>query len=130
MGAELVLTSDQVSDIKQPAQPASAPTPIKPTTELTGLRVNYYLADVAHPQREDQSPYRAECEDIIETLEMTFDEANIFKAIWRSAAARKGNSKPDHKALYDAEKMVHYAGRNLRRLKRKTQNEIPLNRDG
>ena len=103
---------------------------VLPTTKLTGGKVNYYLVNVAHPQREAQPPYQAECEDIIEALEMSFDEANIFKAIWRSAAARKGYGKPDHKAVYDAEKMVHYAGRILRRLKRKNSDEIPLNRDG
>ena len=86
--------------------------------ELTGLRVNYYLAEITHPQRENQVPYTAECEDIIEALQMTPDEANIFKAIWRSASARLGNGKPDHKALYDAEKMLHYATRLIRRYKR------------
>ena len=103
---------------------------IEPTNQLTGGRVSYYLADVAHPQREDQPAYRAECEDIIETLEMTPDEANIFKAIWRSAAARKGYGKPDHKAVYDAEKMVHYSGRILRRLRRIFSNDDHQNGNG
>lgn len=91
-----------------------------PRKSLTGGRVNYYLARVEHPQREDQPAYTAECEDIISALGMTFDEANIFKEIWRSANARKGNGKPDHKALYGAEKIVHYAGRNLRRIERES----------
>lgn len=90
--------------------------------KLTGGRVNYYLAFVSHPQREDQEPYQAECEDIIEALEMSFDEACAFKAIWRSAAARRGTGKPGHKALYDAEKIVHYGGRLIRRLQRETKN--------
>lgn len=96
--------------------------------ELTGLRVNYYLAEIQYPQRETQIPYIAECEDIIEALEMTPDEGNIFKAVWRSAAARLGNGKPDHKALYDAEKMLHYAGRLIRRYKRQkaTKQEQPV----
>lgn len=89
-------------------------------TELTGGRVNYYLVQVDHPQREDQAPYRAECEDIIEALELNPDEANIFKEIWRSANGRKHNGKPGHKALYGAEKIVHYAGRILRRLERQS----------
>jgi len=91
--------------------------------KLTGGRVNYYLANIEHPQRADEGtkPYRAECEDIIEALCMNPDEANAFKAIWRSAAARLGNGKPDHKALYDAEKIVHYGGRLVRRLQRETQ---------
>lgn len=84
---------------------------------LTGGRVNYYLAPVKHPQREDQKPYVAECEDIIQALKMDFNEACEFKAIWRTAAARLGNGKPGQKALYDAEKRLHYAGRSVRELK-------------
>jgi hypothetical protein len=82
----------------------NAPTP-------TGGRVSYYLARIDHPQREDQPPYQAECEDIIAALRMTFDEGCIFKALWRSAAARLGNEKPGHKTVYDAEKIAHYASR-------------------
>lgn len=89
---------------------------IIPETQLKGGKVNYYLVEITHPQREEQKPYQAECEDIIEALKLTPNEANIFKAIWRSAAARLGNGKPDHKAQYDAEKIVHYANRNLRAL--------------
>lgn len=86
--------------------------------KLTGGRVNYYLVQVVAPQREEQPPYQAECEDIIEELELNPDEANIFKEIWRSARARQATGKPGHTALYGAEKIVHYAGRILRRLKR------------
>ena len=82
--------------------------------QLTGGKVNYYLAQVPYPQREDQIPYQAECEDIAEALKMTPDEFCEFKAIWRTAAARLGNGKPDHKAVYDAEKRVHYAQRSLK----------------
>lgn len=86
---------------------------------LTGGKTNYYLVQVDHPQREEQSPYQAECEDIIEALELTFDEANIFKEIWRGANARKSNGKPGHTAQYGAEKILHYATRNHRRVTRK-----------
>lgn len=85
--------------------------------ELTGGRVSYYLAEVKDPQREDQAPYMAECEDIIQALQMDFNEACEFKAIWRTAAARLGNGKPGQKALYDAEKRAHYAQRSVRQLK-------------
>lgn len=85
---------------------------------LSGGRVSYYLVNVTHPQREDQEAYQAECEDIIEALELSFDEANIFKEIWRSANARKHNGKPGHSPLYGAQKIVHYAGRILRRMER------------
>lgn len=89
--------------------------PLKAETELKGGRTNYYLVRVDHPQREDQPPYQAECEDIIEALALTPNEANIFKEIWRSANARKGNGKPGHSEIYGAQKMVHYAGRILRK---------------
>ena len=80
--------------------------------ELTGGKVNYYLARVEHPRREEQPAYQAECEDIISALGMTFDEGCEFKAIWRTA--RKGNGKPGSNAVYDAEKRVHYAKNSLR----------------
>lgn len=86
--------------------------------KLNGGRVSYYLAQVLHPQREEQKPYQAECEDIMDALELNPDEANIFKEIWRSAAARKNNGKPGHTALYGAQKISHYAGRILRRVQR------------
>ena len=92
--------------------------------KLFGGRVNYYLVYVAHPQREEQPAYQAECEDIIEALELNPDEANIFKEIWRSANARKANGKLGHTAIYGAEKMVHYAGRILRRLKWKDTEDV------
>jgi len=92
--------------------------PFKLLNALTGGRVNYYLVPVPHPQRETQRPYQAECEDIIEALELNPDEANIFKEIWRSARARQDLGKPGHTALYGAEKINHYAGRILRRLRR------------
>lgn len=91
---------------------------LKAETKLSGGKVNYYLVYVAHPQREEQPAYQAECEDIIEALELNPDEANIFKEIWRGANARKHNGKPGHTALYGAEKIKHYAERILRRQKR------------
>lgn len=88
---------------------------------LTGGKVNYYLVEVKYPQRSEQQSYQAECEDIIEALELNPDEANIFKEIWRGANARKSNSKPGHTALYGAEKIFHYAGRILRRVARQAK---------
>lgn len=97
---------------------------LEPEKKLTGGRVNYYLVRVAHPQREEQPAYQAECEDIIRALNMTFDEGCEFKAIWRTAAARMGNGKPDQKALYDTEKRVHYAQASLRQERNKAM-ELP-----
>lgn len=108
----------RVNKLDNPSYPS-----YKPETEISGGKVNYYLVYVTQPQREDQAPYQAECEDIIEALELNPDEANIFKEIWRSANARKNNGKPNHSATYGAEKIVHYAGRILRRLTRTVGNE-------
>lgn len=91
---------------------------------LTGGRVNYYLAHVKHPQREEQPAYTAECEDVIQALNMDFNEACEFKAIWRTAAAMLGNGKPGQKALYDAEKRLHYAGRSVLVEKRRAAGEV------
>lgn len=88
--------------------------------ENSGGRVNYYLVQVDHPQREEQPPYQAECEDIIDALGMTFDEGNIFKEVWRQAAARQGRAKEGNTELRGAQKLVHYAGRILRKAMRKT----------
>lgn len=81
----------------------------------SGFLNNYYLTRVEHPQREEQPPYVAECEDLIEALALDPNEANEFKAIWRTAAERLGNGKPGGKAEYDCEKRVHYAQRSLRK---------------
>lgn len=81
--------------------------------KLSGGLNNWYVVPVKHPQRKEQEPYQAECEDIIQALGMTFDEGCAFKALWRNAAARMGNGKPGNTAVYDCEKLVHYANRIL-----------------
>lgn len=103
---------------------------IQAETKLSGDNVNYYLVHVAHPQREDQQAYQAECDDIADALELTPDEKDIFKEIWRTANARLHNGKPGHKAIYGAEKILHRAKRILRRLKLKEATDVqqPANR--
>lgn len=95
--------------------PAIPPHYTADSTELSGGLNSYYLVEVSRPQRDDQPPYIAECEDIIGALDLNFDEGNIFKAIWRAANARKGNGKAGHVPKYDAEKVYHSAGRILKR---------------
>lgn len=99
--------------------------------EYTGKDVNYYLVDVVDPKR--TAPYRAECEDIIEALQLTFQEACAFKAIWRSGAARLGVLKAGYiDGLYDAEKVEHYGSRMkvqvLRQRKRAEAAIVELNK--
>lgn len=79
---------------------------------------SYYIVQVTHPMREEKGPYEAECEDLIEALDLTPAEANCFKEIWRTANARKGNGKPGHTPLYGAQKIHHYAWRILKRAER------------
>ena len=84
------------------------------SVEKTGGNVNYYLVNIAEPKR--LAPYKAECEDIIEALGMTFEEGCLFKALWRSCAARNlGLHKEgqDEDGVYDAEKAVYYSARVL-----------------
>jgi hypothetical protein len=86
---------------------------------LTGFSVNYYKVQVEDPTSGGE-PYMAECNDIIEALNMDYAEANQFKSIWRRCAARTlGLEKPGIDAIYDAEKSVFFAGRSLRKLTRK-----------
>ena len=90
--------------------------------ESVGGDVNYYLVHIAEPKRLE--PYTAECEDIIESLGMTFAEGNEFKAIWRSCAARtlgKLRAGSDLQGIRDAEKQVYYASRTLAIRKRQSK---------
>lgn len=89
--------------------------------EYTGGSVGYYKVVIEHPVS-GQDAYMAECQDIIEVLNMDFNEANAFKAIWRRAAARTlGLTKKGHNGgLYDAEKIL-YAGQRLVALAKRTE---------
>lgn len=77
---------------------------------LAGGSVNYYTVKV---DPLNKPAYTAECGDIIDVLGLTFNEANIFKEIWRTANARLGNGKPGNTALRGAEKVAYYANRIL-----------------
>lgn len=87
---------------------------ITPHPEPSGGLNNYWLVTVENPQR-GGAPYQAEADDIIFALNLTFDEGEAFKAIWRSATARLGYGKPDNTPLYNAQKLVHRAKRILQR---------------
>lgn len=81
--------------------------------EHTGGSVNYYRVTIVDPTSLDIKPYIAECNDIIEVLEMTPAMANIFKAVWRMAASLKGKKKKGLTLKYDAEKTVFFSRRLL-----------------
>lgn len=81
---------------------------------LSGGLNNYYLTEVKLPQRTNQLPYVAECEDIIQSLKLDFNEGNVLKALWRRANQRLHNGKEGNSSLYDAQKINHYASRILK----------------
>jgi len=79
--------------------------------EYTGSSVSYYKVKVEKPTTIAES-YEAECNDIIEALNMNYAEGNAFKAIWRKCAARLGKSKKGYTdGLYDSEKVVFFGER-------------------
>lgn len=80
--------------------------------EYTGGSVSYYTVHIEKPTTEGVDPYDAECNDIIEALDMNYAEGNAFKAIWRRCAARKGKAKKGYTdGLYDAQKVVFFGQR-------------------
>lgn len=80
-------------------------------SQYTGGSSDYYKVFVKHPTTLAE-PYEAECNDIIEALDMTFAEGNAFKAIWRKAKARQGVQKKGYdNGLYDSEKVVFFGER-------------------
>lgn len=87
------------------------------SAQLTGGSSDYYQVHIANPTTPNlntTSTYVAECNDIIEALELNFAEGNILKAIWRRAALRQGRGKPGvTSGIYDAEKIKFFADRLL-----------------
>jgi hypothetical protein len=81
--------------------------------QYTGGSSDYYVTFVKNPTTFTE-PYFAECNDIIEALEMDFAEGNAFKAIWRKAKARQGVKKKGYdNGVYDSEKVVFFGERML-----------------
>lgn len=91
---------------KYPSQAPKAPD--------SGAHASYYEVQIQHPK--GGTPYKAECQDIIEALGMDFNEGNAFKALWRRAAARLGKvKKGNENPLYDAQKIAFYGNRILKK---------------
>lgn len=87
--------------------------------EYTGGSSSYYMLHIDTPTTLAE-PYDCETNDIIEALEMTPAEANIFKAVWRKAAARTlGKVKKGYdNGLYDAEKCAFFSERMIVKAKK------------
>lgn len=82
-----------------------------------GLQQDYYLVKVDKPVREELEPYTAECQDLIENLHLNWNQANIFKELWRWGNESNDNGKEGNTALRAAEKIYYYAERLLAQTK-------------
>lgn len=84
------------------------------TDVYSGTSASYYRIFIDDPTTKGIPPYWAECNDMIEALEMTYAEANVFKSVWRLCAARLGKTKKGYTdGVYDAEKSVMFSKRML-----------------
>ena len=70
---------------------------------------DYWVARIKNPKRLE--PYSAECEDLIEHFQMTFQEGEAIKALWRKGQMRVGNGKPGDTHLRNAQKVRHFGAR-------------------
>jgi len=87
-----------------------------PSVEHTGNSVIYYdvtISQWTNPDHQEDHPVTVSCNDIIEALEMTYAQANVFKAQWRIAAAKQGKLKKGNNTVYDAEKSCFFSDRVL-----------------
>lgn len=92
--------------------------------EYTGGKTSYYEVAIKLPTREGRAPYVAECNDIIEALNMTFAEGEAFKAVWRRAAARLGRRKAGYDGgKYDADKVAFFGQRMAVQARQDSQEE-------
>ena len=77
--------------------------------EHTGGSSSYYDLEVGDTT--------IKCLDIIEGLDMSYSEANVFKAVWRIAAAKQGKCKKGNNLFYDSEKICFFGERLMEKYK-------------
>ncbi len=76
----------------------------------SGGSSSYYTVKVTNPTTKANREYFAECNDIIEALDMRFGQGNAFKALWRAAAAQNlGKLKAGNDVIRDYEKVIFFA---------------------
>lgn len=80
----------------------------KAVAAVTGGPSDYYLVYIDRPSRASLEPYSAELQDIIVSLDMGWNEANAFKAIWRVARFAQGLGKSGNSVDYDIEKALYF----------------------
>lgn len=91
------------------------------TDKTSGGDVNYYLVDIVGARF--GVPCVVEVEDIIEALDMRFAEANVFKAMVRSAKLRQDLGKPGSSKRYEAEKGIYYSDRSVAKAERRQRRD-------
>lgn len=101
------LTGDEGKAVRQQVASGHSVGSVEDTS--SGGDNDYWIAKITHPKRLE--PYEAECEDLIEHFQMTFQEGESFKALWRKGQARIGNGKPGDSPLRNAQKVRHYGAR-------------------
>lgn len=77
--------------------------------ESSGGDNDYWVLHIDKPKR--LPAYSVECEDVIEHLQMTFQEGEAFKALWRNGQLRLGNGKPGDSHYRNAQKVRHFGQR-------------------
>ena len=106
-------TRDGKADIIQPI-PLTSPKETKVADlakpESSGGSCGYYDVNITELGE-------VRCLDVIDALELTYAEANIFKEIWRGSAARRGLEKEGNTALRGAKKIQFFAEHNLQYVK-------------
>lgn len=95
------------SRCKQDAE--SEASSLKEVKHSSGGDNDYWLLHIPSPKRLE--PYTVECEDIIEAMEMTFQEGEAFKALFRKCKTRMGDGKPGDTELRCSEKVAHFGQR-------------------
>lgn len=101
-----VISEKDVAEIEAQLEPVNEEGV---TEEYTGGSSSYYQLRIEHPVTEGQEEFDVECLDIIRALNMDFELGNIFKAVWRIAAADQGKQKKGNNAQYDLEKIAFFA---------------------
>lgn len=77
-----------------------------------GGSCNYYIVDVNKPTTQ-KSKYTVECNDLIESLGLSYAEVNIYKEIFRTANERTHkNGKQGNNPKRASEKILFFALRN------------------
>ena len=77
----------------------------------TGLSASYYTVPVLNSVHNAED-YLLECIDVLEALQLTYSEANVIKAIWRTASKRVLNVvKAGVTDVYDMEKVSFFCSK-------------------